>query len=103
MELSNLKFNFTVDSTQDGKSVIEKVKTLARQEYQFDTIFMDTELIGMNGLHASQIIRQYEEVHGFHTNIICVTGKDKSQLADNIFDNYRKYLTKYIYIHITFT
>ena len=103
MELSNLKFNFTVDSTQDGKSVIEKVKALARQGYQFDTIFMDIDLIGMNGLRASQIIRQYEEVHGFHTNIICVTGKDKSQLADNIFDNYRKYLTKYIYIHITFT
>jgi CheY-like chemotaxis protein len=57
---------------------------------------MDIDLIGMNGLRASQIIRQYEELHGFHTNIICVTGKDKSQLTDNIFDNYRKYI--YIYV-----
>ena len=98
IELSNIKFNFTVDSAQDGKSVIEKVKSLARQGYKFDTIFMDIDLIGMNGLRASQIIRQYEELHGFHTNIICVTGKDKSQLTDNIFDNYRKYIYIYIYV-----
>ena len=96
IELSNIKFNFTVDSAQDGKSVIEKVMSLARQGYKFDTIFMDIDLIGMNGLRASQIIRQYEELHGFHTNIICVTGKDKTQLASNIFDNYRKYLYTYI-------
>ncbi len=62
------QFKFDCDTAENGREAVEAVKTS-----HYNLILMDVHMPKMDGLEATQIIRQLEKVTGGHTPIIAVT------------------------------
>lgn len=62
------QFKFDCDTAENGREAVEAVK-----KAPYNLILMDVHMPKMDGLEATQIIRQLEKVSGRHTPIIAVT------------------------------
>jgi len=62
------QYNFDCDTVENGREAVEAVK-----KTHYNLILMDVHMPKMDGLEATQIIRQHEKVSGGHIPIIAVT------------------------------
>ena len=62
------------------------------EQEQFDMIFMDVQMPGMNGIEVTKIIREKESLTGDHINIIATTAYamngDRDKCIDSGMDDY---------------
>lgn len=81
------QFKFDCDTAENGREAVEAVKNS-----QYNLILMDVHMPKMDGLEATQIIRQLEKVSGRHTPIIAVTAltssADKQKCLDAGMDDH---------------
>lgn len=81
------QFNFECDTAENGREAVEAVKNST-----YNLILMDVHMPKMDGLEATQIIRQHEKVTGSHTPIIAVTAlsteADKRKCLDAGMDDH---------------
>lgn len=80
-------FKFECDTAENGREAVEAVKN-----NHYNLILMDVHMPKMDGLEATQIIRQMEKVSGGHTPIIAVTAlttsADKQKCLDAGMDDH---------------
>lgn len=74
MDLRLRKLHFTCDYAKDGKEAIEK-----SSKTNYDLIFMDCNMPGMDGFEAAKQIRRKELETGKHVPIIAMTAYDRPQ------------------------
>ncbi len=81
------QFKFDCDTAENGREAVEAVK-----KSHYNLILMDVHMPKMDGLEATQIIRQLEKVSGTHTPIIAVTAltssADKQKCLDVGMDDH---------------
>lgn len=81
------KFRFDCDTVENGREAVEAVKNT-----HYNLILMDVHMPKMDGLEATQIIRQMEKASGGHTPIIAVTAlssdADKQKCLDAGMDDH---------------
>lgn len=80
--LENLGCSVTL--AKNGREAVTKFV-----EHEFDVVLMDVQMPIMDGIAATQIIRQHEFAAGGHTPIIAVTvGKDRESCMEAGMDEY---------------
>lgn len=76
-----------ITTVEDGQSAIE-----AWREFEFDAIFMDVQMPRLDGLQATEIIRQEERSSGAHIPIIAITAAamqgDRARCREAGMDDY---------------
>ncbi len=81
------QFKFECDTAENGREAVEAVKNT-----NYKLILMDVHMPKMDGLEATQIIRQLEKISGTHTPIIAVTAlsseADKRKCLDAGMDDH---------------
>lgn len=75
------QFKFDCDTAENGREAVEAVKNS-----HYNLILMDVHMPKMDGLEATQIIRQIEKVSGTHTPIIAVTALTSSDEKQRCLD-----------------
>lgn len=81
------QFKFDCDTAENGREAVEAVK-----HTPYNLILMDVHMPKMDGLEATQIIRQLEKLSGTHTPIIAVTAlssdEDRRKCLDAGMDDH---------------
>ena len=63
------KYGFVADVVDSGEKAIDTVK----KDIQYDIIFMDHMMPGLDGVEATRIIREYDSAYAQHVPIIALT------------------------------
>jgi len=92
-ELRKLELAYQYDVATDGREAVEKFKILLNHGFLFDFIFMDIFLLEMDGVEATNIIREIEKQFKCHSNIVAVTLEGKQQIQEGLFDEYCNYIS----------
>jgi CheY-like chemotaxis protein len=70
-----------VVAARDGR---EAVAAFERQA--FDVVLMDVQMEGMNGVEATQIIREKEKATGGHTRIVAMTAHESEAIQQHLLE-----------------
>ena len=73
---------FKADVVSSGQEAID---TLTRASHKYKLVLMDIQMPGMDGLTATQKIREWEQKHGLHVQIVAITARTTSENRADCF------------------
>lgn len=89
--LQQLEMGVVVDLANSGPNVLERVKTSKERGFQYNIIFMDLRMPGMDGIETARMLR---ERFNFGSPIVAVTGLSDRETLDRCREDFQEVLVK---------